>query len=139
MAETIDAFTRNHTYSQNFVDVVTDDIAPDYQNIIAVEMNLYTIRDNIESGFYRSKLQLMHDLKQIHINSLEFNGDDSDISKDAQKVYENLKKTFDKALSYRLRSVSTESITYRYHREILGTEEHLTYLTIITIEAIKER
>lgn len=106
MVETIDAFIRNNSYAQNFVDVVTDDIAPDYLNVIAVEMNLYTIRFFLESIHYRSKEMLMNDLKLIELNSTQFNGDGHKITKDAKQVYDNLKKTFDKTLTYKLRSVS---------------------------------
>ena len=107
LAETVDGFIRNNGYTQYFVDMVTDDVASDYLNYVAVEMNLYTIRDFLESGHYRSKQMLFYDLQLIEKNSLTFNGEDSDITKDAKRTNENLRKIFEKVLIYKLRSVSS--------------------------------
>lgn len=107
MVDTIDAFIRTNTYAQNFVDIVTDDIAPDYLNVIPVELNLYTIRDHLVNQHYRSREMLMNDLKLIETNSREFNGDDNPITKDAKQVHENLKRIFEKTLTYKLRAVSS--------------------------------
>lgn len=116
LVETIDAFIKNNSYAEFFKDVVTDDIAPDYLNIIPVEINLFTIRDNLESGHYRSKEMLLKDLKLIEENCIEFNSENSDISKHAKNVHENLKKIFVKAFSYKLRDVSN-TITFRFPEE----------------------
>lgn len=103
----IDGFIRNNTYTECFLDVVTDDVASDYLNLIAVEMNLYTIREFLERGHYRSKQMLFYDLGLIEKNSITFNGEDNEITKDAKKTHENLRKMFEKVLVHRLRNVSS--------------------------------
>lgn len=61
-------------------------------NTIAVQMNLATIKENLLNQKYRSKKMLIFDLKQIELNSVEFNGADSIYTKNAHKLYENLKR-----------------------------------------------
>lgn len=106
LIDSIDAFIRNNGYSSPFVEAVTEDLAPDYLNVIAVEMNLYTIRDKIEADYYRSKEMVLRDLKLIKENCIEFNDEESKLTKDAGLVYENLKKIFLKAFSANLRNVN---------------------------------
>ena len=106
LVETLDAFIKNNNYTSSFVDNVTEDIASDYLNIIAVEMNLYTIRDNLEFDRYRSKEMLLKDLELIDINWIEFNGADSALAKDSKKLYDKLSEIFRKAFTYKLRNVS---------------------------------
>ncbi|CAI2386780.1 unnamed protein product [Moneuplotes crassus] len=113
LVETIDAFIKNNSYSEFFKDEVTDEITPDYLNIIPVEMNLFTIRDNLESGHYRSKEMLLKDLKLIEDNCIEFNSENSEISKHAKNVHENLKKIFVKAFSYKLRDIPRRTSSLR--------------------------
>ena len=55
-------------------------------------MNLATIKENLLNQKYRSKKMLIFDLKQIELNSVEFNGADSIYTKNAHKLYENLKR-----------------------------------------------
>jgi hypothetical protein len=107
LVDTVDGFIRNNSYTQFFVDVVTDDVASDYLNYVAVEMNLYTIRDFLENGHYRSKQMLFYDLQLIEKNSVTFNGEDNEITRDAKRTNENLRKIFEKVLIYKLRSVSS--------------------------------
>jgi hypothetical protein len=105
MIELIDSFVKNHSYSSNFVDAITDELAPDYLNLIPVEMNLYTIRNFLDSEHYRSKEMLLRDIKLIKDNCAQFNGEDEKISKEAKQVYENLKKIFEKFWEYGFRNV----------------------------------
>lgn len=105
LVESIDLFIKSNSYASNFVDVVTDDVAPDYLNVIPVEMNIYTIRDNIECSKYRSKEMLLFELKLIEQNCVEFNGSNSKITRESRQVHENLKRYFEKILTNRLRTV----------------------------------
>ena len=81
---------------------------------------------------------LMHDLKLIEKNCAYFNGEDNMIAKHAKQLYENLKKIFDKVLTYKLRSVSYFKflnliLYYRYHVEALVIEIWV-YLIIMKIQ-----
>lgn len=109
LIETIEAFIRNNGFAESFVDIITDDITPDYLNIIPVEMNLNAIKYHLETGHYRSKEMLLKDLKLIEDNCIEFNGSEEALSKNAKNVHENLKKVFIKTFSYKLRNVSSLS------------------------------
>lgn len=109
LISTIDSFMKHNSYASPFIDEVTEEISSDYQNVIAVQMNLNCIITNLENEKYRSKEMLMFDLKQIELNCIEYNGADSNFSKDAHKLYENLKKQLEQFSSYRLRSVSHRS------------------------------
>ena len=106
IVEIIDSYAKNNSIASNFINIVTDDVAPDYLNVIAVEMNLYTIRDNIETNRYRSKQMMLNDLKLIELNCIEFNGKNTKFSKEAKQVHDTLKKYFEKMISNKLRSVS---------------------------------
>ena len=130
IVEIIDSYIKNNSSASKFTDVITEDIAADYLNIIAVEMNLYTIRDNIESNRYRSKQMMLNDLKQIEINSSEFNGKDSKITKDAKQLHDNLRKCFEKMLSSRLRNVG---IIFNY----LGSSKECKYTKQRSIYCIR--
>ena len=103
----IDSFIKNNTYCELFEHDVLDEVAPDYMNTIAVQMNLATIKENLLNQKYRSKKMLVFDLKQIELNSIEFNGSDNVYSKNAHKLYENLKRQWEQLFSGRLRNVST--------------------------------
>lgn len=119
IVEIIDSYVKNNSIAGNFINVVTDDVAPDYLNVVAVEMNLYTIRDNIESNWYRSKQMMLNDLKLIELNSSEFNGKNVKISKEAKQVHETLKKYFEKMISNKLRNVSLfVLIIFRFHKDL---------------------
>ena len=103
----IDSFIKNNSYCELFEHDVPEEVAHDYMNTIAVQMNLATIKENLLNQKYRSKKMLIFDLKQIELNSVEFNGADSIYTKNAHKLYENLKRQWEQLFSGRLRNVST--------------------------------
>lgn len=107
LIEHIEAFCKNNSQIASLFEFdVTSDIAPDYHNIVPVEMNLSIIKDNILSQKYRSQAMLMFDVKLIEENCSEFNAGNDEICKDAKKLHEGLKKSLTPVLSNRLRSVS---------------------------------
>lgn len=142
--DNIDSFVKNNAYAENFIDVVPDDLVPDYLNVIAVEMNLNTIKESLENQRYRSKEMLMHDLQLIRDNCIEFNSEDNVFAKYSKNLYDNLKKVFYKILTYRLRSVSVNEIAgynliYRFHAEQqLQLEPMVIYLEYKEINQVSK-
>jgi hypothetical protein len=120
LIEVLDLFMETNLYAEQFIDQVPEEVAPNYRNIIAVEMNLMAIKQKLWDNFYRSKEQLFRDLKLIDENCNEFNRDDEVIKKDSKAVYVNLKKKFEQVLTYKLRNIPQRK------RTALKVEEKLS-------------
>jgi hypothetical protein len=60
--------------AEPFILPVTDDIAPDYSQIIARPMDLSTMETKLLERDYRNKFEFIDDMNLIFLNCLAYNG-----------------------------------------------------------------
>ena len=89
-----DEHRKKKDYFVDFMDRVSETVAPMYRSVVAHDMYFNLIKDRLTSGFYRCSEQLFSDMDLISHNSLAFNGDDSDITNTAQRLVEILRQKF---------------------------------------------
>eukprot|EP00731_Ephydatia_muelleri_P031270 Em0022g784a len=71
-----------------FLKPVQAKIVPDYYNVIKFPMDLQTVRDNVRKHEYISRQQFMEHVNLIVNNCITYNGFNSDLSKNAQRMLE---------------------------------------------------
>lgn len=61
---------------------------PDYYTVISKPMNLSTVKVNLSKNLYASSAEFLDDVRQIATNARRYNGDEHEIAKAAEKLYQ---------------------------------------------------
>ncbi|XP_078488414.1 uncharacterized protein LOC100175561 isoform X2 [Ciona intestinalis] len=76
----------SHRYASLFLQPVTDDIAPNYSDIVYRAMDLSTLKKNLETGVVRTTTDFQRDLMLMFQNALMYNNREHDVYKMALEM-----------------------------------------------------
>ena len=68
----------------------------DYYDIVSQPISLREITDKAQKGLYEKKEELLEDFKTMHENSLKYNGEDSEYTRQAKALKEFVEKCLQK-------------------------------------------
>nr|CAB3226175.1 bromodomain-containing protein 8 [Phallusia mammillata] len=71
----------SHRYASLFLQPVTDDIAPNYSNVVYRAMDLSTLKKHLETGVVRTTSEFQRDLMLMFQNALMYNNREHDVYK----------------------------------------------------------
>uniref|UniRef100_A0AAV2J8F7 Transcription initiation factor TFIID subunit n=1 Tax=Knipowitschia caucasica TaxID=637954 RepID=A0AAV2J8F7_KNICA len=97
-----DSWPFHHPVNKKFV--------PDYHKVIAIPMDLETVRKNISKHKYQNREYFLSDISLIHANSNKYNGPDSPYTKTALDIVNVCKQTladYDEHLTQLEKDIST--------------------------------
>lgn len=80
----------SHRYASLFLQPVTNDIAPNYTNIVFRPMDLSTLKKNIETNQIRTTSEFQRDLMLMFQNALMYNNQGHDVYKMASEMQEDV-------------------------------------------------
>jgi hypothetical protein len=93
-----DYINKNGELCEPFMERVTEKLADDYRDHIPGEMFLILISNRVVNRYYRSVHQIFADLNQIHMNSINYNGENK-LTLKAKEMVEGINDSIKKALS----------------------------------------
>ncbi|GJQ87089.1 hypothetical protein Trydic_g23942 [Trypoxylus dichotomus] len=99
---------KNHSDAWPFVDPVDEEYAPNYYSVIRKPMDLQSMEERLERGYYKTFTKFRDDFQLIVDNCRLYNGADNEYT----KMVDNLQKVF-------------ERTTGRYLDEITSTDEEI--------------
>ncbi|KRT81203.1 hypothetical protein AMK59_5891, partial [Oryctes borbonicus] len=99
---------KEHSDAWPFVDPVDEEYAPNYYSVIRKPMDLQSMEERLERGYYKTYSKFKDDFQLIVDNCRLYNGADNEYT----KMVDNLQKVF-------------ERITERYLDEITSTDEEI--------------
>uniref|UniRef100_A0A915JK67 Bromo domain-containing protein n=1 Tax=Romanomermis culicivorax TaxID=13658 RepID=A0A915JK67_ROMCU len=85
-----------HPDAEPFLEPVSEDIAPDYKDVIVNPMDLETIEDKLIERKYSSKKEFIEDINLVLLNCLQYNGIYSEYVKTAIKFERTFIKAYKK-------------------------------------------